>query len=757
MSLTSGFTGPNTGRTDGVLFIGDPLLLGTGQVAQGEAIVFKANGGIRVDDNIVGNEVILSACTLFADNLPSGYNTTTLSTADDPAILSYAGGSQKRNATLSNGDLTLDRCFFVQRESGGSNSTRFYYVSNLYDTTMVCEGNKTLTLITEQGSKIKNLYFKNCRLYAPQGIPEYVAGLVLDATAFSYGNPGSLHTEGLNVINYPTTGIDKQAIALSGGDLLNILYIWNKGSGVDNTKYSLLRPTLAATGAGFPDGYKGNFIIEGYSASWQFVNQTDSAPVQGVKVCYYDNISNIHEYNGTLAKKAEYLTNSDGKLVGTWNSRTRAIVTSRVLDSLFLITNRTNSLGSTYAPAFSVQSYSLVPTQRQIAVKSYLHAVNPAFQQGTAFEITGKIGAVNELFAASQFQKFFLSLDEAITETEKGVVDAYTTLDTPEKLYDRSKSAWYDNESYPLLTRSGDTIDLGSYNITINASAASAYAVSGSTITIKAATFTGNLTTTGTITLAGGSSVLGNVTDSTGTRYTLPWSVTGIQPGSRLQIYNATTAQELANLSVAGTTASGTFTDSEATLGDAIRLRLSHQSGTSAKLPFESTAPATSSGVSFLAAQDADPIYNANAIDGSLITTISSDFPNVQLDISDGDGLADVREIYARFVYAITTEQGIREWFGGLRAINPVNYEVDASVLDLTIQNVGPTPVVLTGARIYRSDGQIILAASPGDQPLLQDTGELVQYIAPQIDLAITNNATITKVNANTTLIPALL
>jgi hypothetical protein len=756
MAITSGFTGPNTGRTDGVLFIGDPLLLGTGQVAQGEAIVFKANGGIRVDDNIVGNEVILRDCTLFADNLPSGYNTTTLSTADAPAILSYAGGSQKRNATLSNGDLTLDRCFFVQRESGGSNSTRFYYVSNLYDTTMVCEGNKTLTLITEQGSKIKNLYFKNCRLYAPQGIPEYVAGLVLDATAFSYGNPGSLHAEGLNVINYPTTGIDKQAIALSGGDLLNILYIWNKGSGVDNTKYSLIRPTLAATGAAYPDGYKGNFIIEGYTATWQFINQTDSTPVQNVKVCYYDNISNIHEYDGTLAKKAEYLTNSDGKLVGTWNSRTRAIVTSRVLDSLFLITNRTNSLGSTYAPAFSVQSYSLVPTQRQIAVKSYLHAVNPAFQQGTAFEITGKIGAVNEFFAGSTFQPFFLSLDESITEPNQATVDAYPTIETPEKLYDRAKSAWYANESYPLVSRNGNTIDLGSYNLVINASAPAAYAFSGNTITIKASQFVGNLTTTGTITLSNGADVLGGYTDSSSTRYRVAWSVTGILPGSRLQVYNLTKSQEIANQIASGTSA-GTYTQAQVSIGDAIRLRLTHQSGATASLPFEATAPATTAGVNFLASQVADPIYNGNGINGALITTISSDFPNVQLDISDPDGLADVREVYARYVYALTSEQGVREWFGGIRAVNPLNFEVDANILDLTIQNVGSVPVRLAGARIYRSDGQIILAASPGDQPLLQDTGELVQYIAPQIDLAISNNATIGKISANSGLIPALL
>jgi hypothetical protein len=745
MSATNGFTGANTGRTGGVLFIGDALNLGANQLASAEAIVIKTGGAIRANDSIAGNEVILRDCSIFIDGLTSDFSTIT-------AVLSYASASEKRSVS-SAADLTLDRCLLIQRESAGSGGRRHYFIANLYDTTLVCEGNKTAFLVTDFNAKIRNAYLKRLGGYQPSGPFSYAVGLTLDDTDFLFANSGRLETEGLTLLNQSTRPIQM----VGGGGVFNSLYLWNRSETVDSTKYLITNATLPATGGIYTSGYKGEHIFEGYTASWLFVDQADSDPVEGVKVCYYDDIANLYEYTAPLAKKAEYLTNAEGKLVGTWDTRLRTTGASQVRETMWLLTNRTNTNGSDYQVVGSPQSYSLHPTAKQIAVKSYLHAVNPAFQQGTAFEITGKIGAVNELFAASSYQPFFLSLDESITEPNQATVDAYATLDSPAKLYDRAKSEWYINESFPLLTRSGDTIDLGSYNITINASAASAYAVSGSTITIKAATFTGNLTTTGTITLAGGSSVLGNVTDSTGTRYTLPWSVTGIQPGSRLQIYNATTAQELANLSVAGTTASGTFTDSEATLGDAIRLRLSHQSGTSAKLPFESTAPATSSGVSFLAAQDADPIYNANAIDGSLITTISSDFPNVQLDISDGDGLADVREIYARFVYAITTEQGIREWFGGLRAINPVNYEVDASVLDLTIQNVGPTPVVLTGARIYRSDGQIILAASPGDQPLLQDTGELVQYIAPQIDLAITNNATITKVNANTTLIPALL
>ena len=748
MAITSGFTGANTTRTNGVLFIGDALNLGANQIATAETIVIQGNGAIRANDAIAGNEVILRDCSIFIDGLTADYSTLT-------SRFSYASASERRGST-SAADLTLDRCTLIQRESAGSGSRRHYFISNLYDTTIVCEGNRTIFLVTEIGAKIKNLYLKKCDSLQPSGSFSYCVGLTLDATLLEMANFGRLDTDGLTVLN-PTS---LYPVALTGGlGVLNSMYLWNKGSGVDVTKLKMVNASRAGAGYGQGAGYDGNYFFEGYTASWQFVNQVDSAPVSGVKLCYYDDIDSIYTYTGTLAKRAEYVTNAAGKLVGTWDSRTRTTGASQVRDALFLLANRTNATGANITGTVYTNggvSHCLRPTAKQIAVKSYLHQVNPAFVQGTAYEIASKIGAVNELFAASAYQPFFLALDASISQPNQATVDAYAAIDSAAQLYDRAKSAWYANEGYPLVARSGNTIDLGNYNLVINASASSAYAFSGNTITIKSSQFAGNLTTTGLITL-NGAEVLGTFTDSSSTRYRVAWSVTGILPGSRLQIYNLTKSQEIANQIVSGTSATGTYTQAQVSIGDAIRLRLTQQGGTTASLPFETTAPATTAGVNFLAAQVADPIYNANAIDGASVTTISSDFPNVQLDISDPDGLADVREIYARYVYALTTEQGVREWFGGIRAVNPLNFEVDADILNLTIQNVGSVPVRLTGARIYRSDGQIVLAASPGDQPLLQDTGELVQYIAPQLDLAITNNTTIGKISANSNLIPALL
>lgn len=378
---------------------------------------------------------------------------------------------------------------------------------------------------------------------------------------------------------------------------------------------------------------------------------------------------------------------------------------------------------------------------------SYLHSLSQTTQALTG---TGTLAINWVLFA-----------DASVSETNKGIVDGYLQLDTPEKFYDRAKSFLTDNyagETATLVSRNGNEIDAGTYNITIDAAAASAFAFDGSTITIKAATFTGNITTSGTITLANGAQVLGTYGSTT----VLPWTVTNVEATSTLQLFNITQDAEVENLVTTGTagtkvTASGTYSNAEVAPGDTIRLRLTCQAGATALEPYEAFGVATSVGISFRADQVADEVYNANGIDGSTITTLTADYPNVQIDISDGDGIADARELYAFAIYQSTTAEGIEKWFGAITPIDLVNYRVNTAVADLRLQNIGAAPLIISGARIYRDDNTTILSASPGDQPMTLDAGNLIQYIQPQVDTAITNNATITKVKANTGLIPALL
>jgi hypothetical protein len=761
MAITSGFTGANTGRTGGVLFIGDPLNLGANQLARAEAIVIQGSGAIRADDSIVGNEVILRDCSIFIDGLDSPFSTLT-------AVLSYASATEKRSFS-SAADLTLDRCLLIQRESAGVFTRRHYFIANLYNTTIVCEGNKTGFLVTDFNAKVLNLYLKSLNGYQPAGPFSYAVGLTLDATDFLFANFGRLETEGLTLLNQSARPIQM----VGGGGVFNSLYLWNRSSSVDSTKYYITNATAPATGGAYPQGYKGEHILEGYTASWLFVNQSDSSPIEDVKVCYYDDIANIYEYTGSLAKKAEYITDADGKLVGTWDTRSRTNGASQVRETLFLLTNRTNTYGSDYQAPGSPQSYSLQPTTKQIAVKSYLHSVSPAFKQGANYELTNKIGAVNELFAASTFEKFFLGVDESITETNKTTVDNYTELESPEKFYDRSKSAWYDNESYPLLTREGNTIDAGNYNIAIDANAASVFTFDGSTITIKATQYIGNIISSGTFTLLNGAEILGTY----GATTVLPWTVTNVEAGSTVQLYNITKDIQIENYITSGSgtkiTATGSYSSIEAEAGDTIRLRVTCQVGLQALEPFETFGVATTAGIAFRADQVADAIYNANNIDGSNITgiTLSPDYINIQIDINDNEAPYEVtaQQIYNYYSYIITTTQGIANFFGAISPIDQVNYRINSTIAPIKIQNTGSTDVVINGGRLYRDDNVSIIdtGVGSGSGSLVHDTGFLLQFIQPQVDAATlslakdsdvqTIKTDVQNIKKKTNLIPAAL
>ena len=362
-----------------------------------------------------------------------------------------------------------------------------------------------------------------------------------------------------------------------------------------------------------------------------------------------------------------------------------------------------------------------------------------------------------------------LSSDINITEPNKSVVDGYTEISSPERFYDRASSFLEDNlGTYTgnIVSRSGNSINAGSYDVVVDDQATDVFAFDGTTITIKTDYFVGNIQTTGSITLKNNAGVLGTYGPNT----VLPWEVTNVEATATLQLYNITKVREVENGIVTGTagskvTASGTYTGQEVSVGDNIRLRITCQAGTSAFLPYETFGVATSVGISFIADQQPDTIYNQNGINADNLTTLSADYPNVQIDISDGDGIADAREFYAFYVKQTTTSTGIEQWFGAIDAIDHMNYRVNTAISDIKLQNRGNTPLVISGARIFRDNGTSILHADVGDQPMTQDNGELIQYIKGQVDKsleinlppAIASDPTISGIDKNSKLIPALL
>lgn len=162
-------------------------------------------------------------------------------------------------------------------------------------------------------------------------------------------------------------------------------------------------------------------------------------------------------------------------------------------------------------------------------------------------------------------QSQVLVTDLLITETTKATVDAYTELETPQKFYDRAKSYLYDNfqgEANTIVSREGNLIDCGSYDLVVDATSGTAFSIAGNVITIKASTFTGDITTTGTITLQNGASFIGTFTDTNGTTTVTELTLTGLQSNSEVRIYQAGTTTEIDGVENSGTTFSTTIIES---------------------------------------------------------------------------------------------------------------------------------------------------------------------------------------------------
>lgn len=154
---------------------------------------------------------------------------------------------------------------------------------------------------------------------------------------------------------------------------------------------------------------------------------------------------------------------------------------------------------------------------------------------------------------------WILIKDTLLTEQDKTVVDGYTSIENANQFYDRAKSYLYDNyagETSTIVSINGTIIDLGAYDLDIDANATSPFSLVGNKITIKSSAFTDNLTTTGIITLLNGATVLGVRTDANGTiAPDTTLTLTGLQTGSDVVILKAGTNTVLASADqVTGTT-----------------------------------------------------------------------------------------------------------------------------------------------------------------------------------------------------------
>jgi len=219
--------------------------------------------------------------------------------------------------------------------------------------------------------------------------------------------------------------------------------------------------------------------------------------------------------------------------------------------------------------------------------------------------------------------------------------------------------------------------------------------------------YEGDATTTGTITLINGATFTGTRTDQNGTVLPLrSVSITGLVAGSRIRIYNQTTATEVVNQVVAGTSYSATYAEGTGySTGDTVQVYVTQTSGATAKLPQVTAVIASAAGWSLLVSQEDDAVYSAFAVDGSSVTNFTADYANDQVDVVVGSNF-NLTDFYAWWSYNLTTESGIREFFGGLTAVDEANFRINSSTLSMYPDNTTTANIrQLDNRRLFREDG----------------------------------------------------
>jgi len=178
--------------------------------------------------------------------------------------------------------------------------------------------------------------------------------------------------------------------------------------------------------------------------------------------------------------------------------------------------------------------------------------------------------------------------------------------------------------------------------------------------------------------------------------------------GVRYRIYNNTQANELYNDVVGGSGLSISTTIGvglDIVAGDSLTFTGTYQSGTTYYEEMQATITANTTSNIFNVVKTNWAAIEDHSLDGS-----SQD--GVKFNDQTGTNRIDVLTdwTFAQFVswwgYIITTELGIRLWFGALTMIDNANARINNATADILLDNAGTTEYYQTASgRIYRADG----------------------------------------------------
>ena len=224
------------------------------------------------------------------------------------------------------------------------------------------------------------------------------------------------------------------------------------------------------------------------------------------------------------------------------------------------------------------------------------------------------------------------------------------------------------------------------------------------TVTLTNCTITGTVSNSGsaTVTITKVNTTLGTVGANVVAQQFATISVPGLLTNSRVRVYDEDNAVELFN----GVLASTGFSQSFLYTGDIdYKFYVTYTNGATAKLGIVASGVLTASGSTLLLTQEDDTVYNGYAINGSLVTGFSADYVNTDVNLTMVTNWS-AANAYAWWTYTLTTEDGIRNFFGGLTALDAANIRNEAGIVDLFLDNSTPDFIYQTDSiRFFKSDG----------------------------------------------------
>ncbi len=450
----------------------------------GETLFIKAGGRLRAS---VGKKLTIKNTQIKLDS----QTLWTGSTKNwNDAVISIGPKGTNGEVEFINSIVLWDN--YHQREN--------MFLTKLIDSKIIeAENSASVFCYSGQNSHLENCLFQGIKTWEIFAPPAIASGITVQNTKNGYLNweAGRLDFIGFRPIN-----VQFHCWLGNGNGGNNKVYHWNNHPDFDNTKLAIMNDK--------------NEYWEGYTFAPQFIDRDSREKVENVKIDYFSNLNTGEGTEKVLI--AEYTTNSNGLMQGTYDSKYQQNTANQLRDVLYILTGKINvtASGAYFNDnGYAKKRYDVVTIDTALEIKSYAHKSVDDYDSKTKnIEFTAPMGELNSDYSVKKYFKFNLVPDRAIKNHNMSEIAALTILDEY-TLYDRLKYEWYDKNDFPLVTKDGNIVDFGDVNINIvkDGDIVCNYNKSTNTITIKFSDYLDNIKTTGLVN--GKELISGGIVDDT--------------------------------------------------------------------------------------------------------------------------------------------------------------------------------------------------------------------------------------------------